>query len=60
MTQEHVQNNRDVRKLLVARGIVPESLPAAEDVKKIERRLASEQKKLPSPTAQLPSDTTSG
>jgi len=31
--------------MLVQRGIVPENLPAAEDVKKVERRLASEQKK---------------
>jgi DNA-damage-inducible protein D len=44
---EHVKNNRDVRKLLVDRGIVPESLPPAEDVKKVERRLVSERKKLP-------------
>ncbi len=43
---EHVKNNQEVRKLLVDRGIVPEALPPAEDVKKVERRLASEQKKL--------------
>ena len=47
ITDEHVKNNREVRKLLVDRGIVPEALPAAEDVKKVQRRLASEQKKLP-------------
>ena len=47
ITDEHVKNNQEVRKLLVDRGIVPENLPAAEDVKKVERRLASEQKKLP-------------
>ena len=35
-----------VRRLLVSRGIVPESLPPAEDVKKVERRLVSEHKKL--------------
>lgn len=46
ITQEHVKNNQDVRSLLVERGIVPEQLPAAEDVKKVERRLQSEQKKL--------------
>jgi len=33
--------------LLVDRGIVPERLPAAEDVKKVQRRLDAEQKKLP-------------
>jgi len=47
ITQEHVQNNHDVRKLLTDRAIVPEELPAAEDVKKLERRLKSEEKKLP-------------
>lgn len=47
ITGEHVKNNEEVRKLLKERGIVPEKLPAAEDVKKVERRLASEQKKLP-------------
>jgi DNA-damage-inducible protein D len=44
---EHVKNNEEVRRLLVDRGIVPERLPAAEDVKKVERRLQAEQKKLP-------------
>jgi DNA-damage-inducible protein D len=47
ITDEHVKNNRDVRKLLSDRGIIPEALPFAEDVKKVERRLKSEQKKLP-------------
>ena len=48
ITGEHVKNNREVWQLLVDRGIVPESLPPAEDVKKVERRLTSEQKKLTS------------
>lgn len=47
ITGEHVSNNQEVRKLLGDRGIVPEKLPPAEDVKKVERRLVSEQKKLP-------------
>jgi len=47
ITQEHVKNNRDVRRLLTDRNIVPENLPAAEDVKKLTRRLKSEEKKLP-------------
>ena len=46
ITREHVDNNAAVRKMLTERGIVPENLPPAEDVKKVERRLASEQKKL--------------
>jgi DNA-damage-inducible protein D len=53
ITQEHVKNNRDVRKLLTDRQIVPEQLPAAEDVKKLERRLKSEEKKLPAQTTRL-------
>lgn len=44
---EHVKNNRDVRDLLLKRGIQPEALPAAEDLKKVERRVQSEAKKLP-------------
>jgi hypothetical protein len=51
---EHVKNNRDVRNLLGQRNIRPESLPAAEDVKKLERRLKSEEKKLPKATEKLP------
>ena len=47
ITDEHIRNNREVRQLLVDRGIVPEALPPAEDIKKVERRLISEQKKLP-------------
>ncbi len=46
ITKEHVDNNAAVRKMLTERGIVPENLPPAEDVKKIERRLASEEKKM--------------
>ena len=45
ITREHIDNNAAVRKMLIERGIIPENLPAAEDVKKVERRLASEQKK---------------
>jgi len=56
ITTEHVKNNRDVRKLLTDRQIVPENLPPAEDLKKIERRLESEQKKLPSQVEGLGSD----
>ncbi|MDR0938416.1 MAG: DNA damage-inducible protein D [Mediterranea sp.] len=42
---EHVDNNLAVRKMLVERGIVPENLPPAEDVKKVERKLKSDEKK---------------
>ena len=45
ITKEHVDNNAAVRQMLIGRGIVPENLPPAEDVKKVERRLESEKKK---------------
>ena len=46
ITQEHIDNNTAVRRMLIERGIVPENLPSEEDIKKVERRLANEQKKL--------------
>ena len=46
ITAEHVQNNRSVRNMLGQRGIKPEELPAAEDIKKVERRVAKEEKQL--------------
>ena len=46
ITKEHVDNNAAVRKMLTERGIIPENLPPAEDVKKVGRRLASEEKKM--------------
>jgi DNA-damage-inducible protein D len=45
ISTEHVTNNQAVRSTLLERGIRPESLLPAEDVKKVERRLASEEKK---------------
>jgi DNA-damage-inducible protein D len=50
ITGEHVKNNQEVRTLLVNRGITPESLPPAEDVKEVERRLQSEKRRLPRKT----------
>ena len=46
ITKEHVENNLAVRKMLQDRGVKPEQLPPAEDVKKVERRLESEEKKI--------------
>lgn len=43
--REHVDNNIAVRNMLLSRGIVPEQLPPSEDVKKVERRLKSEEKR---------------
>ncbi len=39
ITNEHVKNNRNVRSLLSKSGIRPESLPPAEDIKKLEKRI---------------------
>lgn len=47
ISREHVRNNQDVRKILTDRNIRPESLPPAEDLKKVERRLKAAEKKLP-------------
>lgn len=46
ITKEHVKNNQDVRGLLLKSGIKPENLPVEEDLKKIERNVKSEDKKL--------------
>ena len=45
ISTEHITNNEAVRNTLLSRGIRPEALPAAEDVKKVERRLTAEDKK---------------
>jgi DNA-damage-inducible protein D len=46
IAEEHVDNNIAVRKMLGERGVKPENLPALEDVKKVQRKLESEEKKL--------------
>ncbi len=44
--KEHIDNNLAVRQMLTQRGIIPENLPPAEDVKKLQRKLDGEEKKL--------------
>lgn len=51
---EHVQNNVSVRQMLGQRGIKPENLPPAEDIKKVERRVASNEKKIENTSNKLP------
>ena len=46
ITGEHIQNNTEIRKMLGERGIKPEELPPAEDIKKLERRTKSQDKKI--------------
>lgn len=57
ITGEHVQNNSSVREMLGQRGIKPEELPPAEDIRKIERRVKSQEKKLLSQSGRLPEDS---
>jgi DNA-damage-inducible protein D len=45
ISDEHVTNNKTIRNTLISRGIVPEKLPPAEDIKKVERKVESEKKK---------------
>jgi len=54
ITQEHVQNNRSVRQMLGERGIKPENLPPAEDIKKLERRAKTDEKRLEKASGRLP------
>jgi DNA-damage-inducible protein D len=54
ITREHVQNNVSVRDMLGQRGIRPENLPPEEDIKKLERRVKSEEKKLEQESGRLP------
>ncbi len=46
ITGEHIQNNTEIRKMLQGRGIKPEELPPAEDIKKLERKAKSQEKKI--------------
>lgn len=57
ITREHIQSNTSVREMLGKHGIKPEELPAAEDIKKFERRSASEQKKIEKTSSKMPKDS---
>ncbi len=46
ISNEHIENNQAVRRMLIERGVKPEALPPAEDVKKVQRKLDSDEKKL--------------
>lgn len=54
ITSEHMQNNLSVREMLGQRGIKPEELPPSEDIKKLERRVKSQEKKLAAHAGKLP------
>jgi DNA-damage-inducible protein D len=46
ITSEHIENNKAVRKMLIERGVKPEQLPPSEDVKKLQRKLEGDKKKI--------------
>lgn len=54
ITNEHIQNNVSVRNMLGNRGIQPENLPVAEDIKKVERCVSSSEKNIEKSTTKLP------
>lgn len=54
ITSEHIQNNSSVRNMLSQRGIKPENLPADEDIKKVQRKVAKENKLLEKDIIKLP------
>ncbi len=53
ITSEHIKNNKNMRDMLAKSGIRPEALPPEEDTKKLERKLKSEDKKLPKEARKL-------
>jgi DNA-damage-inducible protein D len=56
ITVEHVQNNQDIRNLLLKRGIRPEALAPEEDLTKLERRVKLQEKRIPKRAGKIPSD----
>lgn len=56
ITGEHIQNNTSVRSMLAGRGILPEELPPAEDIKKLERRVKKQERSISHQAGTLPGD----
>lgn len=56
ISTEHIQNNISVRQMLGERGIKPENLPPAEDIKKVERRVVSNERKIEKSSDKLPKE----
>ncbi len=53
ISHEHVKNNKNMRDMLKKSGIIPENLPPEEDLKKVQRRLNSDDKEIPKRTNKL-------
>ena len=56
ITDEHIQNNSSVRAMLGQRGIKPEELAPSEDIKRLERRVKKQEKKMAQQVGKLPED----
>ena len=54
ITREHIQNNQSVRDMLGNRGIKPEELPPAEDIKKLQRKVVRDERKIEQASQKLP------
>ncbi len=59
ISNEHITNNSTVRKTLQSRGIIPENLPPEEDVKKVERKINTEKKKVLKTGTKIPPNSMS-
>jgi len=46
ITDDHIKNNLEMRRVLAKNKIVPENLPREEDIKKLERRVKKDERKL--------------
>ena len=57
ITSEHVTNNTSVREMLGKRGIKPEELPPDTDIKKLERRVKTQEKKIAEKSGRLPDNS---
>ena len=44
ITDEHVKNSKEMRRVLAKNNIIPENLPAEEDIKKLERRIKKDER----------------
>ncbi len=58
ITKENIKNNKDVRELLAKSGITPENLPPEQDIKKLERKVKSDERKMAVTTKKLPCKNT--
>ena len=46
ITGEHVKNNKEMRRVLAKNNIIPEKLPAEEDIQKLQRKVRSEEENI--------------